>query len=155
LATKLSIRTCLVCEEIRSEVGNKFAVLGLFGPTPDVNIHLSNANGTVPRLAFLLFGERTTQPIDITLSAQLRDINELGKVTVLVPETKVEMKAGMMPVLGFGIINVKFPRLGKYTLELLDKDDNAVIFAAEFGVRVLAKDSSEVQTLEVAASESS
>lgn len=52
-----SVSYCILCEDVRREVGNKLAVLGFFGVLPDVKILLEPDEESV-RLVFLVsFGK--------------------------------------------------------------------------------------------------
>ena len=47
------VRQCLLCEEVRSELGNKISILGFFGILPDVQIGFPIGLG-VAKVVFLL-----------------------------------------------------------------------------------------------------
>jgi hypothetical protein len=51
------ITTCLICEDFREEVGRKMTLLGAFGVSPHVEIHVPHVGIQIP-FAFVLYGGR-------------------------------------------------------------------------------------------------
>jgi hypothetical protein len=47
------VRHCVLCEEVRNELGNKISILGFFGILPDVQIGFPNGLGVI-KVVFLL-----------------------------------------------------------------------------------------------------
>jgi hypothetical protein len=50
------IEHCVICEDVRREVGRKFTILGFLGIAPNVAIRVQDFAAPVERLAFLLIG---------------------------------------------------------------------------------------------------
>ena len=67
------IKTCLVCEDIRSEVGNKLSFMGVFGQFPTVDIVVDDLKKPITRLAFVLMTHGGNGKFNIT--SQLKKPN--------------------------------------------------------------------------------
>jgi hypothetical protein len=122
------INYCLICEEIRSERGNKLTILGYYGISPDVNI-LVKELGKEIRVLFLVgiskgSGEYTVIP-RILNPDDTRHIGELSAVIHLDENAP-------MTAFGFGLPLIP-KQEGTYLFQLVIKGKE--VYRAPFNVR--------------------
>ncbi|SRR5258708_5404403 len=110
-----SIRACLICEDVRQELGGKMSLMGLFGMSPHVEIVVQNFEQSFLRLFFVLITEGGQGHFQ--LSTRLLDSNGRDAITPLQsPIDIAERNRTGVLALGFG--PVKFPGPGEYRLVL-------------------------------------
>lgn len=49
-----SIRSCIICEDLRIEMFRKYSLMGVFGVCPEVKILIRDLTAPLPRLCFVL-----------------------------------------------------------------------------------------------------
>jgi hypothetical protein len=72
------VASCIFCDDIRHEVGNKFSLIGIYGA--DLNVPLSKQIVTIPR-----FG------IAVQLISDIDDSPDNFTVTILIPPDRQEL----------------------------------------------------------------
>jgi len=127
------IHHCLVCEDLREERNRKISILGFYGTTPNVDIIVTELNKPIPRVAFLLLGEKGEGEFEASIELLSPD----GKPLVLAKLGKVEiLQATRRYSYGMGLQQLVFPQDGTYTLKFLidGKDHYETTFNVRLGV---------------------
>ena len=110
------IHHCLVCEDLREERNRKISILGFYGVTPDVEILINEIIKPIPRIAFLLLGEKGEGEFEASVQLLSPD----GKPLVMAKFGKLEiLDLTRRYSVGMGFQQVVFPQAGTYTLKLL------------------------------------
>lgn len=130
-----AIRHCLICEDLRQEVGGKSSILGFYGAAPHVAIIVGNFNRPIQQLMFVLLAAPTAEASSHEVS--LRILSPKGE---LVGEERppksltLEKPAGQTQLLlAFGVRNMTFTEAGDHSFVLLV--DGREHFRATFGIR--------------------
>lgn len=122
------IATCIVCEGVRQEIGNKFTLLGYYGITPiegrPIDIGIGNFDGPV-NLMFVFVGGQGggSFHVGMTITSESGQRFEAPSLNgVLDPA-----KGGTNVFMGFSGV---LPGPGTFTASLVV--DNGVVFSAPF-----------------------
>jgi hypothetical protein len=113
------IRHCLICEEVRPEVGGKCLILGFFGVAPNVNLIVQDLTKPLEKLCFLLVCEPGEGSYKITMKIA----GPKGEMILAPPEVDFLFPSPSQSVNAvntiFGISGAQFPTAGKYRFILL------------------------------------
>jgi hypothetical protein len=106
------IRTCLVCEAVRAEVGGKWTLLGFFGVTPDVQVSIANFAFPVTLCFAFVGGDGSGR-----VRASIRVLTPSGKE---ISGTAVdgELAPGKLASMFFMNFQSVLPGAGRYTVVL-------------------------------------
>ena len=121
---------CLVCEDLRQEGNKKSTILGFYGVAPHVDILFRDLNQLIPRLAFLLVGDKGEGEFEISMQLIGPDGKQLisadlGKMEIRDPTKRYSGGLSLGPL--------RFPGAGTYTLKFLV--DGREHYKTTFGVR--------------------
>jgi hypothetical protein len=110
---------CLICEEVRPEVGGKSTVLGLYGVAPDAELVLADFSKPLERLSFLLASELGSG----TYRVSMRIDSPSGEAVVAPPEIEFSFPSAPQPIRFmnaiFAINGIQFQASGRHKFTLL------------------------------------
>jgi hypothetical protein len=125
------IQYCLVCDDVRPDLGNKLNILGFFGLLPFVDVIVGEW-GKTTRLLFIVGtvtdADAEVGDYDINTTILNPDESELASTE---PQ-RLTIKASERGILGFGFL-VTFIEAGQHTFHL--KQNGNIIFSGTFSVR--------------------
>ncbi len=110
------VHVCAVCEQVRSEPGNKLMVLGLYGFIPRVLILVRDLDKPIGPLTFLL----TCDPGKGKFQAKAEIVNSDGETLAEFPEFEFDIPGDCKTQTNLivGVDRVHFPKEDEYTFVL-------------------------------------
>lgn len=111
--TRPTLDNCILCEDVRQEVGGKLIILGYLGILPDVQFSIRDFDRTTT-LTFLVVGSPGEEPYELDMSITGPDGTVLHSEEggVVRPEPEDRHLRLNIP------LTLKFPQPGRYTFEL-------------------------------------
>lgn len=130
-----TIKHCIICEDVRQEIGRKATLAGFYGITPDVEILLDDPTRPIEKLVFVFIagpGDGTHQ-----VTADLRGPDDQSILNIRT-ELRIVEAGARNNNLSMKILAVKFPALGLYTFRL--STDGVIRYDARFEIRAKPRD---------------
>jgi uncharacterized protein DUF6941 len=113
------IRHCLICEEVRPEMGGKSTLLGFYGIAPDVNLVVPDIAKPIERISFLLVSDVGPGKYRITLRIEAPN----GEVLLSPPEAEFEVPGQLQPARFMNTVlavnSIQFKGTGRHKFKLL------------------------------------
>ena len=110
------VRTVLVCEALRDEIGRKQTLLGFYGLTPDVEILVGDSHLPLGQLAFLIAADAPSTSTTYRVKIEVLGPQGEGQ-KIVVAENLFPVEAGKRIHLGFNTVG--FPLVGDGTYRLI------------------------------------
>jgi len=125
------VQNCIVCEDVRQEVGRKQTLLGFFGVLPNVSILVPDFDKPIPRLCLLFI----TDPADGKFHIESEIVDESGKRVIHLPAAEIAMRARKVSKRVNLGLTVQFPQFsgpGLHELRLIA--DGEIVYRSSFEV---------------------
>lgn len=109
------IEACVICEDVRRELGGMSTLLGFYGLAPNVDIVFKDIKLPLDRISFFLIGGAGEGNFKISFELLTKDGTSFVKTpegTILIEPTKRKT------FLIFSLANQKFPEPGTYKIRL-------------------------------------
>lgn len=130
---KLNVVFCIVCEEIRQEINGKFSVLGFYGLLPNVYIKVSQLEGAIARLLFLIDIEGDVGKYQFDF--EIIDPEEKSIQKLLLAEMQLYNQQKERTVAAINLAGLPISKTaGDYTVKLSYKDE--VFYESKFAVEL-------------------
>ena len=123
----LQVNHCLVCDDVRPDLGNKLSLLGFYGVAPDLNIKMKDPEMPIAGLAIVFIMTRESTG---SYSVKLLIEKPSGGTLLESPPIEARVAGDNRLNLIWKFNGFKFPELGSYALKLIVDDD--VIFTTSF-----------------------
>ena len=109
---------CIVCEDVRREVGRKASLMGFYGIIPYVSLLLLRPDLPLRQLGFLFVFDKATE----NLAVSFRIRNPEGETLAELPESEVSFpEHGKRSQLFVVFQNLTFPTFGNYSVDLISE----------------------------------
>ena len=106
------VKACILCEDVRPELGNKLSILGFYGLLPDVQIVTSDISKPLTRLSLLVvMGEAEGQ-----FSLHVDLLRPDGKIDSQLAQVDAQFKKGERANMAVGLNNFTPQVAGKFTI---------------------------------------